>query len=97
MIKNFCDLCGKEAMVLWPEMRVDLPDKTWRGTGKTDDVGIFTPHINARVVFEAYDMPRSVRLHNPDLCAVCMSELLMKMASGLIAKAEEKIYERVEK
>ncbi len=67
-------------------MRVDFPDQTWRGTGSKEYAcieGTWVPHIDARLIFQAHDMPRSTRPHNPDLCAKCMADLLMKMSVNL--------------
>ncbi len=77
MTKQFCDLCGKPAEP-WPEMRVDFP-------AKQNNVieGVWVPHIDARIVFEHHDMPRSTRPYNPDLCGNCMADLLMKMSVDL--------------
>lgn len=93
MVKHFCDLCGKPAMEFWPELRVDFPEQTWRGVkSEPGSIGVvdgnWTPHITARVIFEAHDTQRSVRNHNPDICAFCVAELLTKMSAGLVARAE---------
>jgi hypothetical protein len=88
MIKHFCDLCGNPAVDAWPRLRVAFPNMEWRGTksdpGSISNVdGTWTPYVEARVVFDAHDMPRSMRSHNPDICAPCIVELLRKMADSI--------------
>ncbi len=94
MTKIFCDLCGNPALNIWPSMRVDFPEKTWRGTkseGISNVDGNWTPHIKARVIFEAHDMPdsRQIRSHNPDLCGGCLANLLMQMSVDLKKRQTE--------
>lgn len=95
MTKHFCDLCGKLAEDCYPSLRVDFPDQAWIGSrslpgsiGPTD--GSWTPHIDARIVFDAHEFKNSVRPHNPDLCAACVAHLLRKMASAIELSADSR-------
>ena len=88
MTKKFCDLCGDPAAEHLPTLRVTFPEMQWRGTkhdpGSLACVdGNWTPYVEGRMVFDAYDMPRSTRSHVPDLCCNCMASLLLKMSNSL--------------
>lgn len=87
MTKTFCDLCESPAED-WPTMRVDFPEKSWRGNKEfagsispTD--GTWTPHVEARVVFELHDMPRTTRAFHPDLCPNCVAGMMRTMADSI--------------
>lgn len=88
MKKNFCDLCGEPALDSWPSMKVHFPNMQWRGNKTTPGSisateGTWTPYVEARVLFDAHDMPRNTYAHDPDLCGKCIVKLLIQVANKI--------------
>lgn len=88
MTKNFCDLCGEPAKESPPTLRVEFPNMVWRGAkfelghiSSTD--GTWVPFVEARIVFEAKDMPSNHYAFHPDLCCKCIANLLHNMADSI--------------
>lgn len=89
MTRRYCDLCDKPAMERLPNLAVEFPDKTWRGI-KPDPGSIacvdgnWTPRITAHVLFEFHNDERQKTPHAPDLCSLCMADLLRRMSVSLL-------------
>lgn len=88
MTKQFCDLCEQPAIKHPPSIRVQFPEKTWRGSKSTPGApgvcdGSWTPFMDVRIVFDMNNTRNSCGSYFPDICSNCAAKLIRQLADSL--------------